>query len=185
MRSPRADGMTILLVEHDGLRDGPHRSPGRDGLRQLAGLPAGIPEESLVLEPISAGSMRAAWDSRFQSPTARSAVRRTLAVAEEASLPLSDPTAPAERCSWRHHGLLPSRGEVSYAGTPVARIGVEQRVALGLCLVPERRELFGAMTVSDNLELGAFQRYRAGDKTVEITREEVYRRFPRLASLRL
>jgi branched-chain amino acid transport system ATP-binding protein len=82
-------------------------------------------------------------------------------------------------------GLLPSRGEVSYAGTPVARIGVEQRVALGLCLVPERRELFGAMTVSDNLELGAFQRYRAGDKTVEITREEVYRRFPRLAERRL
>ena len=63
-------------------------------------------------------------------------------------------------------GLLPSRGELSYAGMPVARVGVEQRVALGLCLVPERRELFGAMTVSDNLELGAFQRYRAGDKTV-------------------
>ena len=51
-------------------------------------------------------------------------------------------------------------------------------------LVPERRELFGAMTVSDNLELGAFQRYRAGDKTVEMTRDEVYRRFPRLAERR-
>jgi branched-chain amino acid transport system ATP-binding protein len=37
------------------------------------------------------------------------------------------------------------------------------------------------MTVSDNLELGAFQRYRAGDKTVATTRDEVYRRFPRLA----
>ena len=81
-------------------------------------------------------------------------------------------------------GLQPSRGELSYAGTPVARVGVEQRVALGLCLVPERRELFGAMTVSDNLELGAFQRYRAGDKTVEMTRDEVYRRFPRLAERR-
>ena len=81
-------------------------------------------------------------------------------------------------------GLLPSHGEMSYAGTPVARVGVEQRVALGLCLVPERRELFGAMTVSDNLELGAFQRYRAGDKTVERTRDEVYRRFPRLAERR-
>jgi branched-chain amino acid transport system ATP-binding protein len=81
-------------------------------------------------------------------------------------------------------GLLPSRGEVSYAGASVARIGVEQRVALGLCLVPERRELFGAMTVSDNLELGAFQRYRTGDKTVATTREEVYRRFPHLAERR-
>jgi branched-chain amino acid transport system ATP-binding protein len=47
--------------------------------------------------------------------------------------------------------------------------------------VPERRELFAAMTVSDNLELGAFQRHRAGDKTVATTRDEVYRRFPRLA----
>lgn len=81
-------------------------------------------------------------------------------------------------------GLLPSRGEVSYAGTSVARISVEQRVALGLCLVPERRELFGAMTVSDNLELGAFQRYRTGDKTVATTRDEVYRRFPHLAERR-
>jgi branched-chain amino acid transport system ATP-binding protein len=61
---------------------------------------------------------------------------------------------------------------------------VEQRVALGLCLVPERRELFGAMTVSDNLELGAFQRHRTGDKTVATTRDEVYRRFPRLAERR-
>jgi branched-chain amino acid transport system ATP-binding protein len=33
-------------------------------------------------------------------------------------------------------GLLPSRAEVSYAGATIARIGVEQRVALGLCLVP-------------------------------------------------
>ena len=30
-----------------------------------------------------------------------------------------------------------------------------------MCLVPERRELFAAMTVADNLELGAFQRYRS------------------------
>ena len=81
-------------------------------------------------------------------------------------------------------GLLPSRAEVSYAGAPAARMGVEQRVALGLCLVPERRELFAAMTVSDNLELGAFQRHRAGDKTVATTRDEVYRRFPRLAERR-
>ena len=78
-------------------------------------------------------------------------------------------------------GLLPSRGDVHYAGTSLAGIAVEQRVALGLCLVPERRELFAAMSVADNLQLGAFQRYRAGDRTIERTREEVYARFPRLA----
>ena len=78
-------------------------------------------------------------------------------------------------------GLLPSRGEIHYAGASLAGVAVEQRVAQGLCLVPERRELFAAMSVADNIELGAFQRYRAGERTVGRTREEVYARFPRLA----
>ena len=78
-------------------------------------------------------------------------------------------------------GLLPSRGEISYAGARLAGMPVEQRVGRGLCLVPERRELFAAMTVADNLELGSFQRYRSGDRSIAATRDEVYRRFPRLA----
>ena len=81
-------------------------------------------------------------------------------------------------------GLLPSRGEISLFGAPAMRTTVEQRVAQGVCLVPERRELFAAMTVADNLELGAFQRYRRGDKAVAQTRDEVYQRFPRLADRR-
>ncbi|MGH8714079.1 MAG: ABC transporter ATP-binding protein [Casimicrobiaceae bacterium] len=81
-------------------------------------------------------------------------------------------------------GLLPSRGNIVYAGAPVHRTRVEQRVAQGLCLVPERRELFAAMTVADNLELGAFQRHRARDRTLARTRDEVYQRFPRLAERR-
>ena len=63
-------------------------------------------------------------------------------------------------------GLLPSRGAISLFGADTTRSPVEQRVAEGLCLVPERRELFAAMTVADNLELGAFQRYRSGDKAI-------------------
>ncbi|TMH30740.1 MAG: ABC transporter ATP-binding protein [Betaproteobacteria bacterium] len=81
-------------------------------------------------------------------------------------------------------GLLPVRGEISYAGASVARSSVEQRVATGLCLVPERRELFAAMSVADNLLLGAFQRYRAGDKSIARTRDEIYQRFPRLGERR-
>jgi branched-chain amino acid transport system ATP-binding protein len=38
--------------------------------------------------------------------------------------------------------------------------------------------------VADNLELGAFQRYRSGDKAIATTRDEVYQRFPRLAERR-
>jgi branched-chain amino acid transport system ATP-binding protein len=81
-------------------------------------------------------------------------------------------------------GLLPSRGDVRYDGEPLARVDVERRVARGLCLVPERRELFGAMSVSDNVELGAFQRHRVRDRTIAQTRDEVYQRFPRLAERR-
>jgi len=78
-------------------------------------------------------------------------------------------------------GLLPSRGEIAYAGASVSRISVEQRVARGLCLVPEGRELFAAMSVADNLALGSFQRRGARDGSVERTLSEVYQRFPRLA----
>ncbi len=81
-------------------------------------------------------------------------------------------------------GLLPSRGSMSYAGKPLHAIEVEQRVARGLTLVPERRELFSAMTVADNLQLGAFQRFRAGEKTIAATLESIYQRFPRLAERR-
>jgi len=77
-------------------------------------------------------------------------------------------------------GLLPSRGEVSYRGEAAAALSVEQRVARGLILVPERRELFAAMSVADNLELGAFHRARRGDKRWKETLADVYRRFPRL-----
>jgi branched-chain amino acid transport system ATP-binding protein len=81
-------------------------------------------------------------------------------------------------------GLLPSRGTMSYAGNSLTTVEVEQRVARGLTLVPERRELFSAMTVADNLQLGAFQRFRGGDKTIAATRDEIYQRFPRLAERR-
>jgi branched-chain amino acid transport system ATP-binding protein len=81
-------------------------------------------------------------------------------------------------------GLLPARGDVFYLGQPAAALSVEQRVARGLILVPERRELFAAMSVADNLELGAFQRVRSGDRSWRATLDEVYERFPRLKERR-
>jgi branched-chain amino acid transport system ATP-binding protein len=50
--------------------------------------------------------------------------------------------------------------------------------------VPERRELFAAMTVEDNLVLGAFHRYRKRDKTIAADFEQVYQLFPRLKERR-
>ena len=49
-----------------------------------------------------------------------------------------------------------------YDGLDVARLDVEERVEHGFCLVPETRELFGDMTVADNLVLGAYSRRRNG-----------------------
>ena len=82
-------------------------------------------------------------------------------------------------------GLLPSRGEIRYQGGSLAEVAVEERVARGVCLVPERRELFAAMSVADNLELGAFSRRRRdGPQAIGARREGVYARFPRLAERR-
>ena len=81
-------------------------------------------------------------------------------------------------------GLLPSRGEIRYDGSPLAAGDVEQRVACGVTLVPEKRELFASMSVADNLELGGFQRYRAGDRTRATSLADIYDRFPRLAERR-
>jgi branched-chain amino acid transport system ATP-binding protein len=81
-------------------------------------------------------------------------------------------------------GLLPAKGELAYLGSRAGALTVEQRVARGLILVPERRELFAAMSVADNLELGGFQRARSGERGWRSTLDEVYARFPRLAERR-
>ena len=77
-------------------------------------------------------------------------------------------------------GLLPSSGTAHYAGSDLAGERTEARVARGLSLVPERRELFGEMTVEDNLRLGAFQRFRRGDVSIKSDLVAIYARFPRL-----
>ena len=76
-------------------------------------------------------------------------------------------------------GLLPSRGDIDYEGASLTTLTVEERVAAGLVLVPEKRELFAGMTVAENLELGAFARRRSRDAMSALS--DVYRRFPRLA----
>ncbi|HEY7902633.1 MAG TPA: ABC transporter ATP-binding protein [Casimicrobiaceae bacterium] len=79
-------------------------------------------------------------------------------------------------------GVLPSRGTIRYAGGDITPLTIEERVARGIVLVPERRELFATMSVDDHLSLGAFARRRDG--SVAASRAEVYRRFPRLAERR-
>ncbi|MBI2355096.1 MAG: ABC transporter ATP-binding protein [Deltaproteobacteria bacterium] len=81
-------------------------------------------------------------------------------------------------------GVLPSLGSVEFCGRDIGRLTVEQRVGQGLCLVPETRELFAQMSVEDNLQLGAFARYRRGDKGIRQSLDEVFALFPRLEQRR-
>lgn len=81
-------------------------------------------------------------------------------------------------------GLLPSSGAITFDGHTQRRPNVEKRVIQGLALVPEKRDLFGEMSVEDNLLLGAFQRYRQGHRDHPQTMEEVFELFPRLRERR-
>ncbi len=81
-------------------------------------------------------------------------------------------------------GLLPSSGELHLAGQRVPRPSVEKLVSLGVSLVPEKRELFGEMSVEDNLLLGGFARWRRGDRTQAERMREVFAIFPRLQERR-
>jgi branched-chain amino acid transport system ATP-binding protein len=81
--------------------------------------------------------------------------------------------------------VLPSKGRVVFDGVDLADVTLEERVMLGMALVPEKRELFGTMPVEDNLILGG---YRAMKQRVPQWRDElerVYALFPRLKERRL
>ncbi|KQR83386.1 ABC transporter ATP-binding protein [Burkholderia sp. Leaf177] len=85
-------------------------------------------------------------------------------------------------------GALPSTGYASgtvlYRGEDVAGLAIEKRVSRGMCLVPEKRELFASMTVEDNLVLGAYRRKRAGERNYLDQLDHVFDLFPRLKERR-
>ncbi|GJG98956.1 ABC transporter ATP-binding protein [Paraburkholderia terrae] len=85
-------------------------------------------------------------------------------------------------------GALPvtghAKGAITYWDEDVSHVPIEKRVARGMCLVPEKRELFSAMTVEDNLVLGAYRRKRAGERNYLDQLEPVFQLFPRLKERR-
>ncbi|MBS0534350.1 MAG: ABC transporter ATP-binding protein [Proteobacteria bacterium] len=76
-------------------------------------------------------------------------------------------------------GMIPASGRVVFDGVDITSLPTEDRIEMGFCLVPERRELFSEMSVYDNLLLGAYSR-RDGSAAIRASMEEVYSRFPRL-----
>jgi branched-chain amino acid transport system ATP-binding protein len=81
-------------------------------------------------------------------------------------------------------GVLPATGSIEYAGRSIIGLPLEERVMLGIALVPEKRELFGSMSVEDNLVLGAFRQVRLRNKAWRDQMEVVFELFPRLKERR-
>jgi branched-chain amino acid transport system ATP-binding protein len=74
-------------------------------------------------------------------------------------------------------GLLPPRkGAIEFSGRDLTRMAPERIVTLGLALVPEGRRVFRTLSVTANLELGAF--HRRDQRGVRRDLEEIRERFP-------
>jgi branched-chain amino acid transport system ATP-binding protein len=59
-------------------------------------------------------------------------------------------------------GVRPaSRGSVRFEDADITRLAPDRRVRLGIAQVPEGRQIFGPLSVEDNLRLGGFTRPRA------------------------
>ncbi|MFO7597226.1 MAG: ABC transporter ATP-binding protein [Desulfocurvibacter africanus] len=80
-------------------------------------------------------------------------------------------------------GVVPTRsGEILFEGKPIQELSTDQIVALGISQVPEGRLIFPGLTVTENLDMGAFlRRDRAGIKRDQ---EYIYELFPILSSRR-
>src|SRR5207244_6051302 len=76
-------------------------------------------------------------------------------------------------------GLIrPRTGTIDLGGQRIERLSAERRVRTGLALVPEVRDLFGSLTVRENLLMGAFTRSARAETEADISRVLDY--FPRL-----
>ncbi|MDB5871368.1 MAG: transporter ATP-binding protein [Ramlibacter sp.] len=82
-------------------------------------------------------------------------------------------------------GVIPARGLAQFEGQDIADVALEERVMLGMALVPERRELFGSMPVEDNLVLGGWRQVRLRNRQWRDALEQVYGLFPRLKERRM
>ncbi|MGA7985269.1 MAG: ABC transporter ATP-binding protein [Burkholderiales bacterium] len=78
--------------------------------------------------------------------------------------------------------IRPWRGKVTFKGEDVTRLTPHLKAARGLALVPEGRNLFSAMSVEENLEMGAYAGH--GARSYASRLERVYQLFPRLKERR-
>lgn len=77
----------------------------------------------------------------------------------------------------------PESGEIQLAGERTEQLAPDRIVKTGISQVPEGRQVFKGMSVADNLELGAYLRFRSKESKAVIRQDlqHIYELFPRLA----
>jgi branched-chain amino acid transport system ATP-binding protein len=80
----------------------------------------------------------------------------------------------------------PRDGEVIFEGASIANLPTDRIVEMGISQVPEGRQVFKDFSVEDNLELGAYLRYRGreGRAAIKGDIEDMFTLFPQLSSRR-
>ena len=79
-------------------------------------------------------------------------------------------------------GIVAARsGRIAWDGADITRITADRIVRPGISQVPEGRQIFGPLSVLDNLKLGAYCRFSsAGADRINADIEQMYELFPRL-----
>lgn len=72
-----------------------------------------------------------------------------------------------------------SPGRIIFDGKDITSLRADERVRVGLCLAPEGRGIFPGMTVTENLDMGAYTRRDRPEVAKDF--ERVFGLFPRLA----
>jgi branched-chain amino acid transport system ATP-binding protein len=75
-----------------------------------------------------------------------------------------------------------SAGDLKFGGRDITQLRADRRVKLGISLIPEGRQVFGPLSVEDNLRLGAYTRPK--DEQIEVDLEQMYTLFPILKQKR-
>lgn len=81
-------------------------------------------------------------------------------------------------------GLEHRTGSIEFDGEDISQNAPEYNARRGLILVPERRELFGSMSILDNLLLGAVADRKSSKGAVSERLSDVFQKYPRLAERR-
>ena len=76
--------------------------------------------------------------------------------------------------------LTPEQGQIIFKGQNIAGLKSDKIVRQGMCYVPQMSNVFAALSVNENLEMGAF--IRSG--SLDSLKQKIYDMFPRLGSRR-